>query len=203
MNSINLDKLFILKRAGELISQEVFFDKDSAKKAIEESNIDNVLIVNLSDELKVNPIEVYRIPGMLNDSTSKIEDFIRFQFYSPAAEEDKVVNKLCTMYDSELLHLLVYRYFNLTPANRILCKQVLVNRIKNYTFYVRDIGVSENRMYIICQDEGHDEIVLMSGVKLKCKFIKSVNESLSQSMYHHSLLSGKSYVYEVVEVKNL
>ena len=81
--------------------------------------------------------------------------------------------------------------------------KVLINRIRNYTFYVRDIGVSENRMYIICQDEGHDEIVLMSGVKLKCRFIKSVNESLSQSMYHHSLLLGKSYVYEVVEVQNL
>lgn len=203
MNSINLDKLFVLKRAGELISQEVFFDKDSAKKAIEELNVDNVLIENLSNVLKVKPVEVYQIPGILNESTSKIEDFIRFQFYSPTAEEDKVINKLCTMYDSELLYLLVYCYFYLTPANRTLCKQVLVNRFKNYTFYVRDIGVSENRMYIICQDEGHDEIVLMSGVKLKCRFIKSINEFLSQSMYHHSLLSGKSYVYEVVEVQNL
>lgn len=203
MNSINLDKLFVLKRAGELISQEVFFDKDSAKKAIEESNIDNVLIENLSNVLKVKPVEVYRIPGMLNKPPLKVEDFIRFQFYKPTAEEDKIINKLCTLYDSELLYLLVYCYFDLTPANRTLCKQVFVNRIRNYTLYVRDIGVSENRMYIICKDEGHDEIVLMSGVKLKCRFIKSVNESLSQSIYHHSLLSGKSYVYEVVEVQNL
>lgn len=186
MNSININKLFCLYKGQKLMSDELFFDEESAVKSLKELKKDGLN----------EGIEVMNLSGFIESSASEIEtketvgipgvSFVESIGVMRAIEElnrlplvnlkEEVFKVLCGLSDEDLLRLAIFfreriQISTLRYINDYLCARYL-NMTQAYSW---NFEVHDRNLYLIAPGRGF-EIVKLNGLtgELKFKFEKMV-----------------------------
>lgn len=186
MNSININKLFCLYKGQKLMSDELFFDEESAIKALKELKKDGlnegIEVMNLSGFIESSASEIETketvgIPGVSFVESigvmRAIEEFNRL----PLVNLKEVFNVLCGLVDEDLLRLAIFfrERLQVSLLRHIINDYLCVRYLNMTQAYSWNFEVHDRNLYLIAPGRGFETVKLkgLTG-ELKFKFEKMV-----------------------------
>lgn len=187
MNSININKLFCLHKGQKLMSDELFFDEESAVKALKELKKDGFN----------EDIEVMNLSGFIESSASEVEtketdgisgvSFVESIGVMRAIDElnrlplvnlkEEVFNVLCRLVDVDLLRLTIFfrERLHVSMIRHILYDYLSVRYLNTTQSYSWIFEVHDRNLYLIVPGTGFETIKLKGLIgELKFKFDRKV-----------------------------
>ena len=187
MNLININKLFCLHKGQKLMSDELFFDEESAIKALKELKKDGLN----------EGIEVMNLSGFIESSASEVEtkenvgipgvSFVESIGVMRAIEElnrlplvnlkEEVFNVLCGLSDEDLLRLAIFfrERIQISTLRQIINDYLAVRYLNMTQAYSWNFEVYDRNLYLIAPGRGFETVKLkgLTG-ELKFKFEKMI-----------------------------
>lgn len=187
MNSISINKLFCLYKGQKLMSDELFFDEESAVKALKELKKDGlnegIEVMNLSGFIESSASEVETkdnvgIPGVSFVESigvmRAIDELNRLPLVNLKVE---VFNILCGLVDEDLLRLVIFfrERLQVSLLRHIINDYLRVRYLNMTQAYSWNFEVNDRNLYLIAPGIGFETVKLkgLNG-ELKFKFDRKV-----------------------------
>lgn len=187
MNLININKLFCLHKGQKLMSDELFFDEESAVKALKELKKDGlnegIEVMNLSGFIESSAFEVETkenvgIPGVSFVESIGVMRAIEELNRLPLVNlKEEVFNVLCGLSDEDLLRLAIFfrERIQISTLRQIINDYLAVRYLNMTQAYSWNFEVYDRNLYLIAPGRGFETVKLKGLIgELKFKFEKMV-----------------------------